>query len=190
MQSIKPELKFQPLMLFRLSFLATLGATFLSLSIFVVVCLAQAPTGESHISQGEFLKELGLRSGAPSIQVKTVVIESTYNMGDNETPMIAETHALAQAKRAALEQAGIYDQSYTRMRDSNLTADEIEAVTAGFMEVEVLEKKRAIVRDGVRVYVKVRCAIRLDRADALLRRLGETSSVQRDVLAESQQRLQ
>ncbi|MEK6762675.1 MAG: tetratricopeptide repeat protein [Nitrospirota bacterium] len=76
------------------------------------------------------------------------------------------------------------------MRDTDLTTDEIEAVTAGFMEVEVLEKKRTIVREGVQVYVKTRCTIRLDRADTLLRRLAETSSIQRNVLAESQQRLQ
>ncbi|MEO8046741.1 MAG: tetratricopeptide repeat protein, partial [Nitrospirota bacterium] len=173
-----------------LSFVHTLVAAFLSASIFADACLTEAPAGESHISQREFLKELEVRTGAPSIQVKTIVTESTYNMGDDETPLIAEARALTQAKRAALEQAGIYVQSYTRVRDSDLTTDEIEAVTAGFMEVEVLEKKRTIVREGVQVYVKVRCVIRPDRADALLRRLGETSSVQRDALAEGQQRLQ
>jgi tetratricopeptide (TPR) repeat protein len=173
-----------------LSFLPTLVAVFLSTSISVGVCFAEAPAGEGHQSLRELLKGIEVPRDTPSIQVKTIVTESTYNMGDNETPLIAEARALAQAKRMALEQAGVYVQSYTRVRDSDLTTDEIEAATAGFMEVEVLEKKRTIVSEGVQVYLKTRCTIRLDRADTLLRRLVETSSIQRNALAESQQRLQ
>ena len=173
-----------------LSFLPILVAVFLSTSISVSVCFAEAPAGESHKSLRELLKEIEVPRDTPSIQVKTIVTETTYNMGDDETPLIAEAHALAQAKRAALEQAGVYVQSYTRVRGTDLSIDEIEAVTAGFMEVEVLEKKRTIVRDGVQVYVKTRCTIRLDRADTLLRRLAETSSAQRNASVESQQRLQ
>jgi tetratricopeptide (TPR) repeat protein len=170
--------------------LTTLSVAFLSVSTSIVVCLAEAPSGESHKSLRELLKEIEVPRDTPSIQVKTIITEMTYNMGDDETPLIAESRALAQAKRAALEQAGIYVQSYTRVRDTDLTTDEIEAVTAGFMEVEVLEKKRTLVRGGVQVYVRVRCTIRPERADTLLRRLAETSSVQRNALAESQQLLQ
>jgi len=177
-------------MLFRLYVLSALGAAFLSFNTFVLVCFVEALAGESHKSLRELFKEIEVPTNVSSIQVKTVITEATYNMGDNETPLNAEARALAQAKRAALEQTGIYVQSYTRVRDTDLTADEIEAVTAGFMEVEVLEKKRTIVREGVQVYVKVRCAIRPDRADTFLRRLVETSGIQRNVLAESQQRLQ
>lgn len=41
-------------------------------------------------------------------QVKEIISEGTYNMGDGETPSVAEERALVQAKRVAVEQAGTY----------------------------------------------------------------------------------
>ncbi|MBI3584860.1 MAG: hypothetical protein HY096_13070, partial [Nitrospinae bacterium] len=41
-------------------------------------------------------------------EVKEIISEGTYNMGDGETPSVAESRALLQAKRTALEQAGTY----------------------------------------------------------------------------------
>jgi hypothetical protein len=40
-------------------------------------------------------------------EVKEITSEGTYNMGDGETPTVAESRALLQAKRIAVEQAGI-----------------------------------------------------------------------------------
>src|SRR3972149_5438881 len=39
-------------------------------------------------------------------ETKEIISEGTYNMGDGETPSVAESRALRQAKRTALEQAG------------------------------------------------------------------------------------
>src|SRR3972149_4677937 len=47
-------------------------------------------------------------------EVKEIVSEGTYNMGDGETPGVAESRALLQAKRIALEQAGTYVESWTK----------------------------------------------------------------------------
>ncbi|MBI3584536.1 MAG: hypothetical protein HY096_11410 [Nitrospinae bacterium] len=47
---------------------------------------------------------------------KEIVAEGTYNMGDGETPGVAEGRALLQAKRTALEQAGTYVESYTKVK--------------------------------------------------------------------------
>jgi hypothetical protein len=44
----------------------------------------------------------------PSIslaETKEIIAEGTYNMGDGETPTVAESRALLQAKRIAVEQA-------------------------------------------------------------------------------------
>jgi len=40
-------------------------------------------------------------------------------MGDGETPGVAESRALLQAKRIALEQAGTYVESYTKVENRN-----------------------------------------------------------------------
>src|SRR4030067_1541268 len=40
---------------------------------------------------------------------KEIISEGTYNMGDGETPTVAESRALLQARRTALEEAGDID---------------------------------------------------------------------------------
>ncbi|OGW10387.1 MAG: hypothetical protein A2W77_09735 [Nitrospinae bacterium RIFCSPLOWO2_12_39_16] len=52
-------------------------------------------------------------------QTKEIISEGTYNMGDGETPGVAESRALLQAKRIALEQAGTYVESYTKVENRN-----------------------------------------------------------------------
>ena len=47
-------------------------------------------------------------------ETKNIISEGTYNMGDGETPGVAESRALLQAKRTALEQAGTYVESYSK----------------------------------------------------------------------------
>ena len=54
-------------------------------------------------------------------ETKEIISEGTYNMGDGETPSVAESRALLQAKRTALEQAGTYVESYTRVKNIPLT---------------------------------------------------------------------
>lgn len=44
-------------------------------------------------------------------EIKEIISEGTYNMGDGETPSVAESRALLQAKRIALEQAENYVES-------------------------------------------------------------------------------
>ena len=53
--------------------------------------------------------------------VKEIVAEGAYNMGDGETPSVAESRALLNAKRIALEQAGTYVESYTKVKNIQVT---------------------------------------------------------------------
>ena len=41
-------------------------------------------------------------------ETKEILAEGAYNMGDGETPTVAESRALLQAKRTAVEEAGTY----------------------------------------------------------------------------------
>jgi hypothetical protein len=52
--------------------------------------------------------------------------EEVTNRGDGETPTVAESRALLNAKRAALERAGTYVESYTKVRNFQLTQDQIQ----------------------------------------------------------------
>ena len=53
-------------------------------------------------------------------QTKEIVSEGTYNMGDGETPSVAESRALLKAKQIALEQAGTYVESYSKIKNITL----------------------------------------------------------------------
>lgn len=104
-------------------------------------------------------------------EVKEIVSEGTYNMGDGETPSVAESRALLQAKRTALEQAGTYVESYSKVINLKLTEDEIQVLASGLMEVEILDKKRTVVGDGIHFWVKIKARVNLDKTEELANRI-------------------
>src|SRR3990170_1206605 len=77
-------------------------------------------------------------------ETKEIISEGTYNMGDGETPSVAESRALLQAKRTALEQAGTYVESWTKVENLQLTKDEIQVLASGIMEVTILDARTCI----------------------------------------------
>ena len=70
-------------------------------------------------------------------ETKVLTAEATYTMGDGETPSFAEVMALQKAKQMALEQAGTYVESYTKVQNLNLTTEEIQTIAGGVLQVEV-----------------------------------------------------
>src|SRR3972149_4143640 len=111
-------------------------------------------------------------------EVKEIISEGTYNMGDGETPGVAESRALLQAKRTALEQAGTYVESYTKVENLQLTKDEIQVLASGIMEVEILDKKRTIVGDGFHFWVQIKAKVNPDKIEEMAKRVKEKSVVE------------
>ncbi|NOT21752.1 MAG: hypothetical protein HOP22_03365 [Nitrospiraceae bacterium] len=97
--------------------------------------------------------------------------DASYIMGDGETPDFAEARALQKAKQAALEEAGTYVQSYTRVQNLDLTAEEIQTIAGGVLQVEVLEKTRRLVADGLRFNIKIRATVTTEKMEELARRI-------------------
>ena len=109
-------------------------------------------------------------------EVKEIISEGTYNMGDGETPIVAEGRALIQAKRAALEQSGTYVSSYSKVKNFQLIEDEIQVLTSGTMEIETLDQKRAIIGDGaIKFWVKIKAKISTDTMEEMAKRVKEKS---------------
>jgi tetratricopeptide (TPR) repeat protein len=98
-------------------------------------------------------------------EIKDIISEGDYNMGDGETPSVAESRALLNAKRIALEQAGTYIESYSKVKNFQLVEDEVKVLTAGMIEVTILDKKRTIVGDGFRFWVKIKAKVKLDKIE-------------------------
>ena len=72
-------------------------------------------------------------------EVRTITASGEYTMGEAETPLVAKERAAVQAMRAASEQAGLYLESVTEVKNLQLTQDEIKVLTAAVLEV--LDKK-------------------------------------------------
>ena len=103
-------------------------------------------------------------------ETKTILSEAIYSMGDGETPTFAEGMVLQKAKQRALEEAGTYVESYTHVRNLDLTVDEIKTIAGGVMKTEVVEQNRAIDGSGTRFYIKIRALVTTDRIEDLARR--------------------
>ena len=111
-------------------------------------------------------------------QTKEIISEGTYNMGDGETPSVAESRALIKAKQIALEQAGTYVESYSKVKNITLTQDEIHVLASGLMEVEILDKKRTVVGDGINFWVKIKAKVNPDKMEEMAKRVKEKSVVE------------
>ena len=122
----------------------------------------------------------------PTVHAETKVIttEATYTMGDGETPSLAEAQVLQRAKQIALEQAGTYVESYTKVHNLDLTTEEIQTLAGGVLEVEVLEKTRNLVGDGLRFFIKIKATVTTDKMEDLARRIRGKN------IAEEYQKLQ
>ncbi|MGA2331009.1 MAG: tetratricopeptide repeat protein [Syntrophales bacterium] len=115
---------------------------------------------------------------AVSAEIQTIVCEGTYNMGDGETPTVAESRALLNAKRIAVEQAGTYVESYSKVKNFQLTADEIKILASGVMEVTVLDKKRTVVGDGFRFWVKIKALVNSDKMDQMAGKVKDKAVIE------------
>jgi len=86
--------------------------------------------------------------------------EASYILGDGETPNIAEQRVIAIASRNALEQAGVYVESISEVKQSQLTRDEVMILTAGVVKTKVLKQYRTLASNGsIEFHVEVSCQV-------------------------------
>lgn len=104
-------------------------------------------------------------------ETKVLTAEAAYTMGDGETPSFAEAMALQKAKQMALEQAGTYVESYTKVQNLDLTTEEIQTIAGGVLQVEVLDKSRTLIGDGLRFFVKIKATVTTDKMEELAQRV-------------------
>ena len=86
-------------------------------------------------------------------EIRIITATGEYRMGDNDTRTDAKRLALLDAKRLALEQAGIYIESITEVKNLDLAKEEIRAYTAGI--VEVVEQATRTMMEGDTTVVRV-----------------------------------
>jgi tetratricopeptide (TPR) repeat protein len=111
--------------------------------------------------------------GAGFSETSEIISEGVYHMGDGETPIIAEGKALEQAKRVAVEQAGTYVKSYSKVKNFQIEEDEVQVLASGIMEVTVLDKKRDVAQDAIKFWVKIKAVVHPDRMEIMAERIRE-----------------
>jgi tetratricopeptide (TPR) repeat protein len=98
--------------------------------------------------------------GNATAEIRTISATGEYRMGANDTRTDAKRLALLDAKRLALEQAGVYIESITEVKTFDLTKEEIRAYTAGI--VEVIEQKTRTVMEGDSTVIRVDATAKID----------------------------
>ena len=82
-----------------------------------------------------------LATSAAWSATQTFVREYTYEAGEADSKLSSRAMALEQVKRALLEELGTYLESYTEVKNSQLTMDQITAMTAGVVQTQIMEEK-------------------------------------------------
>jgi len=77
----------------------------------------------------------------PFAATKIFEREYTYQAGEADSKLSCRTIALEQVKRLLLEELGTYLESETKVRDFQLTTDQITTLTAGIVRTEILSEK-------------------------------------------------
>ncbi len=86
--------------------------------------------------------------------IKVFEREYTYQASEADSKLSSRTVSLAEVKRLLLEELGTYLESVTEVKNFQLTKDQITALTAGIVRVEVLDERW----DGKTYWLKARIA--------------------------------
>ncbi|MBP8984479.1 MAG: tetratricopeptide repeat protein [Syntrophobacterales bacterium] len=86
--------------------------------------------------------------------IKVFEREYTYQASEADSKLSSRTVSLAEVKRLLLEELGTYLESITEVKNFQLTKDQITALTAGIVRVEVLNEHW----DGKTYWLKARIA--------------------------------
>lgn len=135
------------------------------------------PTGRRIHIQTLLLPFLLLPTPSLAADIKVVVAEATYVMGDSDTLGGAEEQVLLRAKRRAVEEAGVYIEATSKDVETQTGGKttrwnqlDVRTIAAAVTQTEILDKRRSLDGERLTFYVKIRAVIHLDTlADAIKR---------------------
>jgi tetratricopeptide (TPR) repeat protein len=104
-----------------------------------------------------FLFFISLLPASSFGEIVTIKHTVKQPFGGSQSPDDARISGIAKAKREALEQAGTYIESLTIVKNSKVEKDEILALAAGVLKVEVISQKNFASDDafGIEIIVNV-----------------------------------
>lgn len=82
--------------------------------------------------------------------LKTFTREYTYQASEQDSKVSCRKNALTQVKRLLLEELGEFIESYTEVKNFELTRDDIISLTSGIVKTEIIDEKW----DGKNYWIK------------------------------------
>ena len=116
-------------------------------------------------------------------EVKMYTGEGEYLMNDFETPDIAKQRAKARAERNAQEQAGVYLESYSHMKNFELLNDEIITISSGILKILDVQYNQNLVADGKGILIQVTIKAEID-SDNMDKWLNKSIEERREINAQ------
>lgn len=108
--------------------------------------------------------------------VREITATGEYNMGESETLLVAKERVTYIAMQNAVEQAGVYLESYTQVINSSLAKDEIKMIASGIIEVSDKKFDRKISETGGDyVKVTITCKVNTDKVQSMMGKLQDKS---------------
>lgn len=107
---------------------------------------------------------------AANAEVQSYIGEGEYIMSDFETPEVAKQRAKNRAVQSAQEQAGVYVESFSHMKNFNLLEDEVFTISSGIMKIfDVQYNQNFLSGDkGIIIRVTLRAEIDSDEMEKWL----------------------
>ncbi len=111
--------------------------------------------------------------------VKDITATGEYNMSESETLLVAKERAVVIAMRSAVEQAGIYLESYSQVKNMQITKDEINMIASGIIEITDKKFDRKITDTGGDfIKVIITCKVNTDSVQSQAAKLHDKSTVE------------
>ncbi len=104
-------------------------------------------------------------SSNANAEIKTYSGIGEYIMSEFETLDVAKQRAKQKAERDAQEQAGVYVNSYTKVKNSQVTEDEIITMTNGILSVTDCQFNLIPLSDGKSINIRAAIKANIDTED-------------------------
>jgi len=103
--------------------------------------------------------------------MKTFTVTAQAFIGDNQTRNEARELALLEAKRQALELAGVYIESLTVVKQAKVEKDEILALTGGVTQSKILKEKPIVSENSFGIEVTAQVSIDTLSIEAAIKKM-------------------
>lgn len=121
--------------------------------------------------------------------IEEIHASAQYILGDNDSKLDGRRLALMESKRNALEKAGTYIESFTEVKNFQLTQDQVRSYAAGILEVKETGEKWDKVGDNLAVTLTVKVKVDKNVVAKQLAAIRKNSETARE-LEESRAKIQ